>query len=101
MDYANRQRLKIMARAEIFHADDRPDLVEQLEDSNYRARVERAVVYHVEALDWNCPQHITPRWTEEELAPVMYELQTRVNELEEENQRLLSRVADRQTERVS
>ena len=94
MDYANRQRLKIMARAEIFDADDHPDLIEQLEDPNYRARVERAVVYHVEAFDWNCPQHITPRWTEEELAPVINELQARVSELEKENQRLLSRVAD-------
>ncbi len=101
MDYANRQRLKIMARAEIFHADDRPDLVEQLEDSNYRARVERAVVYHVEAFDWNCPQHITRRWTEEELAPTISELHARISELEEENQRLLSGVAHRQTELVS
>ncbi len=101
MDYANRQRLKIMARAEIFDADKRADLVEQLEDPNYRARVERAVVYHVEAFDWNCPQHITPRWTEEELVPTISELQARISELEEENQRLLSGVAHRQTELVS
>ena len=68
MDYANRQRLKIMARAEIFDVADRPELIERLEDSNYRGHIERAVVYHVVAFDWNCPQHITPRWTEEELA---------------------------------
>jgi len=68
MDYANRQRLKIMARAEIFDVTERPDLIEQLEDANYRGRVEQAVVYHVVAFDWNCPQHITHRWTEEELA---------------------------------
>ena len=101
MDYANRRRLKIMACAEIFGADNRPDLIEQLEDPSYRARVERAVVYHVEAFDWNCPQHITSRWTEEELAPMISELQARVSELEEENQRLLSGVAHRQTELVS
>ncbi len=92
MDYPNRQRLKIMARAEIFDADDRPDLVEQLEDPNYRARVERAVVYHVEAFDWNCPQHITPRWTEDELAPSIDELRGRIAQLEEENHQLSKRL---------
>jgi len=101
MDYANRQRLKIMARAQLFDADDRSDLVEQLEDPNYRARIERAVVYHVEAFDWNCPQHITPRWTEDELAPSINELQSRISQLEEENQRLLSGGAKQHGELVS
>jgi len=84
MDYANRQRLKIMARADIFDASDRPELIEQLEDPNYPARIERAVIYRVEAFDWNCPQHITPRWTEEEFAPVVRDFKDRIRELEEE-----------------
>ena len=67
MDYPNRQRLKIMAHASVFNAAEQPDLIEQLEDPTYRARIERAVVYRLEAYDWHCPQHITPRWTEEEL----------------------------------
>ena len=101
MDYAKRQRLKIMARAEIFAASDSPELVEQLEYPNYRAKVEHAVVYHVEAFDWNCPQHITPRWTDDELAPVIGELQARISDLEDDNERLLSGIAARQTEPVS
>lgn len=88
MDYANRKRLKVMARAEVFDANEHPELIEQLEDRNYKARVERAVIYHVEAFDWNCPQHITPRWTEDELAPMMTEMQDRVRELERENDML-------------
>ena len=68
MDYANRRRLKLMARTEVFDAAERPDLVERLGDPTYRARVERAVIFHVEAFDWNCPQHITPRFTEREFA---------------------------------
>ena len=88
MDYGNRQRLKVMARAEVFEAADRPDLIEQLEDSNYKARIERAVVYHIEAFDWNCPQHITPRWTEQELTPMIGEMQSRLNELQGENDEL-------------
>ena len=66
MDYANRRRLKVMARTEIIDAAERPDLVKQLEDPDYRARIERVVLFHIEAFDWNCPQHITPRFTEAE-----------------------------------
>ena len=94
MDYANRQRLKIMARAEVFDASDRPDLIEQLADPRYQARIERAVIYHVEAFDWNCPQHITPRWTEDELAPMIDEMQTRLNELQEENDKLRREIGE-------
>jgi len=67
MDYPNRRRLKVMARAEVHRAEERPDLVERVRDAEYRARVERVVVLRVEAFDWNCPQHITPRWSAEEL----------------------------------
>ena len=100
MDYPNRRRLKIMARAEIFDADERPELVAQLADSHYRAHVERAVVYHVEAFDWNCPQHITPRWTAEEMAPVLDQLQARIGRLEEENRRLSLQLKDLDRETV-
>ena len=95
MDYAQRQRLKVMARAEVFEATQRPDLIERFQDTDYNAQVERAVVYHVEAFDWNCPQHITPRWTEEELAPMIAEMQTRMDDLQRENERLRSEVERR------
>lgn len=68
MDYPGRARLKLFARAGVHDAAERPDLVARLEDPSYEARVERAVVFRVEAFDWNCPQHITPRWSEAELA---------------------------------
>jgi predicted pyridoxine 5'-phosphate oxidase superfamily flavin-nucleotide-binding protein len=67
MDYVNRKRLKIMARTQVVGAADEPDLVAQLADPAYKAVVERAIVLTVEAFDWNCPQHITPRYTMEEL----------------------------------
>ncbi|GJM21457.1 MAG: phosphatase [Planctomycetota bacterium] len=66
MDYALRARLKLLARVHVHQAEDRPELVERVQDPGYRARVERVFVLHVEALDWNCPQHITPRYTEAE-----------------------------------
>jgi len=68
MDYADRRRLKMFARAEVLDAAERPDLVERLADPAYPAKVERAVLFHVVAFDWNCPQHITPRFSEAELA---------------------------------
>lgn len=67
MDYANQRRLKIWGRAKVVHESENPSLIAQLEDPSYRARIERAVVIHVEAYEWNCPQHITPRYTEAEI----------------------------------
>lgn len=68
MDYVERRRLKIWGRARLVDEADDPALIAGLEDANYRARVERAVVIAIEAFDWNCPQHITPRFTEAEIA---------------------------------
>ena len=82
MDYPNRRRLKIWARARIVHHDEDPELLERLEVPTYRARVERAVVLTVEAFDWNCPQHITPRFTEAEVEEVLEPFRDRIAELE-------------------
>lgn len=69
MDYANQRRLKIWGRARVMEAHEvEGGWLDRLEVPNYRARVERAVVIAVEAFDWNCPQHITPRFTEAEVA---------------------------------
>ena len=67
MDYPNRQRLKIWAEASIEEAADDLQLLEQLEVTGYTGQIERLVVLQVEAFDWNCPRHITPRYTVEEI----------------------------------
>jgi len=67
MDYANQRRLKIMGRARLVERGLDPDLIARLEMPNYRATVERAVIIDIEGYDWNCPQHITPRFTEAEI----------------------------------
>mgnify|MGYP001335225690 FL=1 len=84
MDYANRRRLKVLGRARVVDAQEDPGLVQSLADPGYRAKVERAVVIRVEAFDWNCPQHITPRFSETELEPVVEPLRARIRELEEQ-----------------
>ena len=66
MDYPNRTRLKVLGRARLV-GDDEPELLAKLEADDYRAPVERGFVIRVEAFDWNCPQHITPRYTEAEI----------------------------------
>src|SRR5580704_345675 len=67
MDYPHRARLKMFARAEIRNLADEPELAAKLVLPGYRARPERAYVLHLETFDWNCPQHITPRFTEAEV----------------------------------
>jgi ferredoxin-NADP reductase/predicted pyridoxine 5'-phosphate oxidase superfamily flavin-nucleotide-binding protein len=81
MDYAERRRLKIWGRARLVDAAADPALLARLEVPSYRARVERAVVIDVEAFDWNCPQHITPRFTEEEIAARIAPLQAEIDRL--------------------
>lgn len=66
MDYPNQRRMKLLAHTEVFDAAERPELEQALSDPNYRAKVERTVLFHVVAFDWNCPQHITPRFTLDE-----------------------------------
>lgn len=79
MDYTNRQRLKLWARAKVVQADEEPRLVEQLAVSGYEAKVERGILMTVAAVDWNCPQHITQRYTKAEvdnrIAPLLDEIQ--------------------------
>lgn len=81
MDYANRRRLKLWGRARIVDERDNPDLIAQLEVPTYRARVERGIVIHVEAYDWNCPQHITPRYTKAEMEQIIAPLLEEIREL--------------------
>ncbi len=87
MDYPNRRRVKIWGRGEF--VEDDPDLLARLHDADYEATPERSLIFHVAAWDVNCPQHITPRFTQEEIGPAIRELerrnealQARVNELE-------------------
>lgn len=89
VDYARRQRLKIWGRARVVSGVDDPAQVQKLAVPGYRARLERAIVIAVEAFDWNCPQHITPRFTLEEVeaavAPLkaqLASLQARLDELQ-------------------
>jgi predicted pyridoxine 5'-phosphate oxidase superfamily flavin-nucleotide-binding protein len=74
LDQARQARLKVLGEARVL--DDPPDALRQaVELPGYAARVERVVTVAVAGFDWNCPQHITPRWSAGDLAPLLEELQ--------------------------
>jgi hypothetical protein len=90
MDYPNRKRVKIWGRAHVVNNDDA--LLKEVANEAHGARVERVIVIIIEAWDVNCPQHITPRFTESELEPRHQGLQERIAELEAELETLRSEI---------
>lgn len=83
MDYPRRARLKLLGRARAVEREGNAELMARLAMPGYRGAVERAIVIAVEAFDWNCPQHITPRFTADEIAVAVAPLHERIRELEE------------------
>jgi uncharacterized protein len=84
MDYPNRRRLKILGLARIVTAEEDPALLASLMPDGYKAVPERAYVIDVVGFDWNCPQHITPRFTEAEISAAIQPLTTEINQLRAE-----------------
>ena len=82
MDYPNRQRIKIWGQMEVIEDDQ--ELIEKLVNPAYAARPERIFRFRVEAWDANCPQHITPRYTQAEIEPGLQAFRDRIAELETE-----------------
>ena len=89
MDYPTQSRLKILGRAEIHEGDAiAQKLIEKLRMPEEKTLVERAMLIHVEGFDWNCQQHITPRYTQEELTEYLAPMRRRIEALERDNERL-------------
>jgi uncharacterized protein len=93
VDYPNRARLKILAHMEVRDLAAEPDLAARLALPGYKAKLERAFLLHLETFDWNCSQHITPRYTMADIEVAVSSLQTRIAELEAENQALRAKTA--------
>jgi uncharacterized protein len=88
VDYPRQLRLKILGRVEIFEGEQAKDWITKVRDPEYKAVAERVYVIRVEALDWNCQQHIIPRYTAEEIREALAPAEKRMQELEDENERL-------------
>jgi predicted pyridoxine 5'-phosphate oxidase superfamily flavin-nucleotide-binding protein len=93
MDYAGRARLKIFAHVEPVPLESDPALAALLVTPGYKAKPERILLLHLVAFDWNCPQHITPRFTEREVAAATAPLRDRLAALEAENAALRAQLA--------
>jgi predicted pyridoxine 5'-phosphate oxidase superfamily flavin-nucleotide-binding protein len=85
MDYARRARLKIFGRAEILPLDADLELTDKLVDLAYRPKIERIFKIGLEAYDWNCPQHINPRYSGAQVSEAVALLKDRIAALEAEN----------------
>ncbi len=93
VDYPRQARLKILAHAKVVTRAERPEVFAKLDVPGYDAKVEHAMLLTVEGLDWNCPQHITPRFTEEQINEAVAPLQERLAALEAENSALKAKLA--------
>jgi predicted pyridoxine 5'-phosphate oxidase superfamily flavin-nucleotide-binding protein len=97
VDYAQQARLKILGRAEIFDGEGAREWIDRVRDPRYKAAIERVFVIHVDAFDWNCPQHITPRYTAEEIQDAMAPVEQQLQQLQQENTRLRQQLAQRES----
>lgn len=97
VDYPNRARLKMLARADVVTREANPEMFARVADPGDKLgtdpSVERAFVLHIEGFDWNCPQHITPRFTELEIRELVRPLMDKLSALEEENAELRAKLA--------
>ncbi len=91
MDYPARARLKIYAKAEVVELNARPELLKLLTLEDYPSKPERMMLLHIEAYDWNCPRHITPRYTVEEMEEALMPQREYIKKLEQELKKLKSK----------
>jgi len=96
VDYPHRARLKIYAHVEVVALDADPELAARVADLAYKAKPERIFKLRLEAFDWNCSQHITPRFTQAEIAEAVLPLHERLASLESENARLRAKLDTRE-----
>ena len=88
VDYPRQLRLKILGRVEIFEGEQAGEWIKKIRAAEYKAFTERVYVIRLEAFDWNCQQHIVPRYTEEEIREAVAPAENRMHELEQENEKL-------------
>jgi uncharacterized protein len=96
MDYAGRARMKIYAHVEIVPLEANPALAELVADPAYKAKPERIFVLHMVTFAWNCPRHITSRFTEAEITHAIKPLHDRLAAREAQNQALRAQLAKRE-----
>ena len=93
VDCPRQLRLKLLGRVEIFEGEKANDWIPKVRDPDYRAVTERVYVIRIEAFDWNCQQHIIPRYTEEEIRDVLEPIEKQMQELQKANEELRKKLS--------
>ncbi|MGE0682107.1 MAG: pyridoxamine 5'-phosphate oxidase family protein [Candidatus Binatia bacterium] len=93
VDYPAQMRLKILGWAKIIEGEQVQEWIKQVHDPGYQAVIERIFVIRVEAFNWNCRQHIMPRFTEDQIHEALAPIERRMQELEQDNERLREELA--------
>jgi predicted pyridoxine 5'-phosphate oxidase superfamily flavin-nucleotide-binding protein len=93
VDYPRQARLKILAHVEIFEGGKAESWLARVRMPDYKAVIERVFVIHVEAYDWNCPQHIIPRYTAAEIRDAAHSIEEESRRLWTENESLRKEIA--------
>ncbi|MGH1353265.1 MAG: pyridoxamine 5'-phosphate oxidase family protein [Methyloligellaceae bacterium] len=86
MDYLNQRRLKIWGQVLLVDSREKPEIIAELHNADYKALPERAVIISIEAFDWNCPRHIHQRFTHAEIEPEIKKYKDEIEKLREENE---------------
>jgi predicted pyridoxine 5'-phosphate oxidase superfamily flavin-nucleotide-binding protein len=94
VDYPRQARLKILGHVDIFEGAKAETWLPRVRAAGYKAVIERVFVIHIEAYDWNCPQHITPRYTAEEIRNATCATEEQLGALELENKLLRKELAE-------
>jgi predicted pyridoxine 5'-phosphate oxidase superfamily flavin-nucleotide-binding protein len=101
VDYPRQARLKIVGHVKIAEGAEMKEWIEKVHDPDYDAVVERVFVIQVAAFEWNCQQHITPRFTEEQIRSALAPIEERTRTLEQENEKLQGEIVRLKAERPS
>jgi predicted pyridoxine 5'-phosphate oxidase superfamily flavin-nucleotide-binding protein len=96
VDYPSKTRLKILAKAEVVELKDDPSLYELLDLNEYKFKPERMIILNIEAYDWNCPQHITPRYTLDDIEEAFARQRDHIANLETEIKELKFKLKEQQ-----
>jgi uncharacterized protein len=97
VDYPRQARLKILGKVKTFEGPEAAEWLDRVREPGDKSVIERVFVIHVEAFDWNCQQHITPRYSVEELRDGMKDIEKRMQTLEQENDYLRQQLSDLKT----
>ena len=93
VSYTHQARLKMYAIAKVVEPEENSGLFSSIDPADYKHKPERMIVLDVQAYDWNCRQHITPRYTSEEVEIAFSSQRKYILDLQEQNKLLIAELA--------